>query len=125
MHDLIVKNQRLQNGVWTCDITGVPGAQAPDVQVLLQGTLQRDMTLTKTGLGDWILSVPVPAAAIADGAQTLLLVDRANLKVLAHLSLLAGEAAEQDLRATVDLLRAELDLIKRAFRDHCRRDDGL
>ena len=32
---------------------------------------------------------------------------------------IAGEAVSDDLRAEVELLRAELDMLKRAFRRHC------
>ena len=38
---------------------------------------------------------------------------------IGHVSLLAGEALGDDIRAEVALLRAELDMLKRAFRRHC------
>ena len=61
----------------------------------------------------------VPAAAIADGLQTLLVVDRASGATLASITLIGDEVTGPDLRAEVDLLRAELDMLKRAFRRHC------
>ena len=39
---------------------------------------------------------------------------------LVPLALLAGEALSQDIRAEMALMRAELDLLKQAFRRHCR-----
>ena len=40
-------------------------------------------------------------------------------EVLGSFTLIAGEALGDDLRAEVSLLRAELDMLKRAFRRHC------
>ena len=42
----------------------------------------------------------------------------ANVK-LGDFTLIAGEPLADDLRAEVELLRAELDMLKRAFRRHC------
>ena len=38
---------------------------------------------------------------------------------LAHETIIAGEVLDEDVRAEVMLLRAELDMLKRAFRRHC------
>jgi hypothetical protein len=40
-------------------------------------------------------------------------------ETLAHFTIITGVPMEDDLRAEVDLLRAELDMLKRAFRRHC------
>jgi hypothetical protein len=39
--------------------------------------------------------------------------------VLASFAFLAGDALSEDIRAEMDLLRDELDMLKRAFRRHC------
>jgi hypothetical protein len=39
--------------------------------------------------------------------------------VLEKFTLIAGDVLGDDIRAEVDLLRAELDMLKRAFRRHC------
>ncbi len=67
----------------------------------------------------WGLRVPIPADAIADGVQTLLVIEAASGRVLEKITIIAGEALADDIRAEVDLLRAELDMLKRAFRRHC------
>ncbi len=69
--------------------------------------------------GDWVLSAPIPVELISDGAQTLVVRDDTNGEMLGHISILAGVALDDDIRAEVDLLRAELDMLKRAFRRHC------
>ena len=65
------------------------------------------------------LRFPIPASAIAEGLLTFVISDTFDGEVLGHFSLMAGEAFGEDLRAEVDLLRAELDMLKRAFRRHC------
>ena len=40
--------------------------------------------------------------------------------LLGHVTLIADEALGDDIRAEMDLLRAELDMLKRAFRRHSR-----
>ena len=72
------------------------------------------------GTEEWVLRVPVPADRIADGVQTFLIRDGDSGEVLDSFALLAGEALSQDIRAEMALMRAELDLLKQAFRRHCR-----
>ena len=48
--------------------------------------------------------------------------DAATGDALAHETIFAGELVEDDIRAEVSLLRAELDLLKRAFRRHCSEE---
>ncbi|MFZ5749697.1 MAG: hypothetical protein ACOY5U_01375 [Pseudomonadota bacterium] len=43
---------------------------------------------------------------------------------LASFVVIGGAPVEADLRAEVELLRAELDLLKRAFRRHCAETEG-
>lgn len=63
--------------------------------------------------------MPIPAEAVADGVQTFVIFDAAGSTRLGDFTLIAGEAVSDDLRAEVELLRAELDMLKRAFRRHC------
>ena len=51
--------------------------------------------------------------------QTVVIADAETGEAEATVSLVAGEALAGDLRAEIDLLRAELDMLKRAFRRHC------
>lgn len=67
----------------------------------------------------WRISVPIPADRIADGVQTFVIRERASDTVLGSFSLIAGDALAEDIRAELTLLRAELDMLKRAFRRHC------
>lgn len=67
----------------------------------------------------WRVTIPVPLAAISDGIQTVLISDAVTNVILGNFTLLSGEVFDDDLRTEVGLLRAELDLLKRAFRRHC------
>ncbi len=67
----------------------------------------------------WHVRVPIPADRIADGVQTFVIRDRRAEQVLASFSIVSGDALAEDIRAEIGLLRAELDLLKKAFRRHC------
>ena len=67
----------------------------------------------------WLVSVPIPADRISDGVQTFVIRDRRAEDVLASFSIVAGDALAEDIRAELSLVRAELDMLKRAFRQHC------
>ena len=66
-----------------------------------------------------------PAEVLNEGVQTFLIRDKATGETLAHFTIITGVAMEDDMRAEVDLLRAELDMLKRAFRRHCVETIGL
>ncbi len=67
----------------------------------------------------WTVRVPIPADRIADGVQTFVIRDSRAEAVLGSFSIVAGDALAEDIRAEMSLLRAELDMLKKAFRRHC------
>lgn len=67
----------------------------------------------------WRVSVPIPVDRIADGVQTFVIRDRSADEILGNFSIIAGDALADDIRAELTLLRAELDMLKKAFRRHC------
>jgi hypothetical protein len=121
MSELSLSKIRFYNGIWEGRITNAAATGArPDIQVRHMDQLVDDVTL-KEGNTDreWELHVKVPSYAVADGVQNFLILDGATDSKLGDFTLIAGEAAADDLRAEVELLRAELDMLKRAFRRHC------
>lgn len=120
MTDLKLTKIRFRAGVWEGRVTGAETRGAPpDVQVWYLDQPVADVTLAEgEEPGIWSLRVPVPAEAIADGVQTFVISDGGGAK-LGQFCIIAGEALGEDLHAEVDLLRAELDMLKRAFRRHC------
>ena len=82
--------------------------------------------------GHWRVAAAIPAQKLSDGVQTFLLLEDAGegaepplatARHLASLSLVAGAPLEQDLRAEIDLMRSELDLVKRELRRVAARQD--
>ena len=118
MSDLTLTRIRLRNGVWEGRVGG--SKSRPDIQVLYLNQPVEGVEMNESEeAGHWNLSVPVPNQAIADGVHVFLIVDSADNTRLGDFTLLAGEVMADDLRAEVELLRAELDMLKRAFRRHC------
>ena len=110
--------QRLFEGVWTAIITGAK--EEPDLSVTHLEKQVHGAALTPTDTKcQWELKVPVPVEAICDGVLTFLVTDKKVDEVVGSFSLISGEALGDDIRAEMDLLRAELDMLKRAFRRHC------
>lgn len=112
---------RLTNGVWEGVLTrGEPGDAAPDIQVLHRDQPVAGVSVTPgPDAGMWSVKVPVPTYAIADGVHTFSITDASVGEELAHFTLMAGDVLADDIRAEIELLRAELDMLKRAFRRHC------
>ncbi len=122
MADLTLTKTRIRAGVWE----GILSAETelhfqPDVEVLhlevpvpgVTVALAPDMKKT------WHVRVPIPAELLSDGVQTFLIQDKRNGEKLQGFTIITGAVMEDDIRAEVDLLRAELDMLKKAFRRHC------
>lgn len=113
----------LSGGVWR----GLLRAdEAPGrVSLVHQGARIATAELAPAGPGEWHVTARLPAEVLNAGAAAVMLVgdeatgdepvDPGALR-LATLPLIAGEAAGEDLRAELALLRAELDLVKRELR---------
>lgn len=112
---------RFQHGVWEgLLIASDPEEQSPDIGVTLHGAPVRGVTVAKaTEPGRWVLEVPVSLEAVGDGVQTFLIVDRRREVLLESFVIMGGDAMAEDQRTEMALLRAELDMLKRAFRRHC------
>lgn len=108
---------RLIQSVWEGILTGAE--ETPQIAATHRGTVIAELELTRLDDGNWSVRIPIPAEAIADGIQTIVMTDMRDGTQIGHLTLLAGDAIDSDIRAEIDLLRAELDLLKRAFRRHC------
>ncbi len=109
----------LRNGIWTAQVTQ-KGTGVPQIEVLHLNQPVQTMKLTAMDEGTgWAMTVEVPKEAISDGVQTFTVVDKLVSETIGDFTLLAGEVLSNDIRAEVDLLRAELDMLKRAFRRHC------
>ncbi|WP_170506043.1 hypothetical protein [Ruegeria arenilitoris] len=101
---------RFENGLWQGHLQA-----EVTVEVLYLGEPLEDVRVTPADDG-WALTVPVPVKALSDGVHCFVIVDAGSSEKLGDFTIIAGSPAADDLRAEVELLRAELDMLKRAFR---------
>ncbi|MFV1440309.1 hypothetical protein VWZ88_05710 [Phaeobacter sp. JH20_36] len=121
MSQLTLTKIRFREGLWEGRITGSGhSASAPLIEVRHLDRPVRDVALTESDTaGEWSLTIPIPTEAIADGVQSFVIYDLKSDVKLGDFTLICGELTGDDLRVEVELLRAELDMLKRAFRRHC------
>jgi len=116
-----ITKTRLRAGVWQGVLVS-SDTNPPEIDVWhLESPLQ-GVTLSPIQGGnadEYLLSVPIPLAALNDGVQTFVIQSKSTGETLGSFAIIAGDPLDEDLRAEIDLLRAELDLLKRAFRRHC------
>lgn len=122
MSRITLTKTRFREGIWEGLLVAQGGGEtAPQIVASIEDRPIHGVTVSETPEpGRWVVEVPVPVAALGDGVSTVLIRDARDDSVLNSFALIAGEALADDIRAEVDLLRSELDLLKRAFRKHCR-----
>ncbi|MES2665377.1 MAG: hypothetical protein V4712_04705 [Pseudomonadota bacterium] len=110
---------RIRAGIWEGVLSGV--TTPPKIEVLhLERALTGVTVQPVPGRdGDHAVRIPIPSDLLSDGVQTFVIRDAASGDRLAHFTIITGVALEDDIRSEIDLLRAELDMLKRAFRRHC------
>lgn len=117
MSDISLIKTRIRAGVWEgilCGATAVPNIAVRHLEQMLKG-----VTVKPADGGDYTIFVPIPAQLLNDGVQTFVVQDAQTGATLASFTIITGRPLDDDLRSEIDLLRAELDLLKRAFRRHC------
>lgn len=109
---------RIMAGVWEGVLTG-PDSD-PRLELVLGDRVLGDVSVAALPdqPGTWGLRAAIPAQALADGVQVFAIRAVGDSIALAHFPVITGEAATEDLRAEVALLRAELDVLKRVLRRH-------
>lgn len=118
MSGLTLTKTRLVNGVWEGELKGVVGDEVPALSLTHLNDSLDGIKVTQEG-NRWFVRANVPVERLADGVQTFVISEADSGEKLASFALLTGEALSDDMRAEIDLLRAELDMLKRAFRRHC------
>jgi hypothetical protein len=117
---------RLAEGVWEGLLTA-PSTVSPRLRLWHQDTLLGEPETIRSeqaqsGMANWLVRFQLPSDRLSDGVQTFVIEDAESGDALALETVIAGEVLDDDVRAEVALLRAELDLLKRAFRRHCSED---
>jgi hypothetical protein len=119
MANVSLSHSRIRAGVWEAELR-CEGAM-PSIQVTHLDRPLGGVTLSplQAPSGGFALRVPIPAESLSDGVQTFLICETETGAKIGHFTILAGAGLENDIRAEIDLLRAELDMLKKAFRRHC------
>jgi len=119
MPDMQLTKTRIQAGVWEGLLTGADNL--PDIEVTHLAKPVEGATLREDpdGPGRFLVRVPIPVELLSEGVQTFLITDKATNERLASFTIVTGQPLDEDFRAEFELLRAELDMLKRAFRRHC------
>ncbi len=116
MSRLTLIRSALREGTWRGEFQ-LEG-EAPPLELRHMDQKVSDLTPEEAGEGRLTLAVPIPVERLGDGVQTFVIADSDSGERIADFTLIAGTLADDDLRAEVELLRAELDMLKRAFRRH-------
>jgi len=122
MSDLNLVKTRLQAGIWEGVLSGGLGTgDTPEIVVthLEKPVNTVAVTADPQSPGTWTVKIAIPPDLLSDGVQTFVIWDAAMEAKLASFAIVTGEPLEDDIRAELDLMRAELDLLKNAFRRHC------
>lgn len=122
MSNFSVVKTRIQAGIWEGVITSTAETDIePVIEVthLEQPIQSLAVTADSKDKDVWHLRIAIPPELLSDGVQVFEISDKGTGEKLESFSILTGEPLEDDIRAEVELLRAELDMLKRAFRRHC------
>ncbi|WP_413718059.1 hypothetical protein [Silicimonas sp. MF1-12-2] len=119
MSGATLTRMRLVNGVWEGLLSGRE-PHPPKLRIRHRDDLVGEPETSPAQDRDgWTVRFHLPLDRLSDGVQTFVIEDARTGEALAHETVIAGDEVSGDLRAELALLKAELDLLKRAFRRHC------
>lgn len=128
MTRLYLVDGKLTKGVWRAVILSQSRlGDAPLVEIVHEGAALPGTTVEAAEGGEgqqWLLRFAIPADRLSEGAQVFVVRDPARDEAIGQMTLTCGSPQESDLAAEIELLRDELDLLKRAFRRHCSETGG-
>ncbi len=105
-----------KSGIWEVEIAA---ASVPALEIHTDLGDQLAPEILSEDDGTIRVRFALPPGLLGDGIQTLVLLEPTSCTVLDALQITAGEVPDDDMRAEMALLRAEIDLLKKAFRRHC------
>ena len=112
---------RIFGGRWKGLVQMSKGAAGtPEFEVICNGATLPGLSATPVDAGAIRLDLPLPSDVVNDGLQVFLVGFQGDGGALGRFVLFAGQPVDGDSVAEIALLRAELELLKAAFRRHCR-----
>lgn len=118
MTDLTLTRTALSTGVYEAHLT-LRSDRAIDIVARHDGQDVGDVCVTRNADASYHLKITLPATLMSQGIQTMLIIDKAAHEIIDSVTIRAGDNLDEDSQAELDFLRAELDMLKRAFRRHC------
>lgn len=112
----MLQMSRLREGRWEGIVAS---ATMPKIEITHLDKPVGVPSVEEMGKGRWRVSLALPPELLNDGILSFIVFDKVQKEKIGEFIINAGLSAGEDLRAEVDLLRAELDLLKKAFRRHC------
>ncbi len=120
MSDLKLTKTGMTAGKWEGLLTGASEGSAPKICVMLYDQILQEIEPEPLdGQDSWHVTFNIKPDYLSEGVQTFLFVAADTKETLTRFSMVSGDVLADDLRAEIDLLRAELDMFKRVFRQHC------
>lgn len=121
MSKFTVVKTRIYAGIWEGIVEAETDSGAPDIEVThLENPIQSVSVVEDTAKKNtWNLRIAIPPELLMDGVQVFVISDKASGDKLDAFTVVTGEPLDDDIRGEIELLRAELDMLKRAFRRHC------
>ena len=104
------------DGIWEGVLTGTEAM--PQLSANHMGQPLDAPRIEQHPEAGWRVTLALPTSVLSDGVQTVVIAEEGSDAPLAQVHVMAGEPLDDDLRAEVQLLREELDMLKRAFRRH-------
>ncbi|WP_170333775.1 hypothetical protein [Ruegeria arenilitoris] len=103
---------RFENAIWEGHLAS---EDTPEIEVRYRDQTLPDVELVEAE-GGWTLRVPVPSSLLSEGVHSVVIWDQRSNHKLGDFTVISGSPVAEDMRAELSLLRAELDMLKRAFR---------
>lgn len=113
---------RLASGTWEGRLDGPAGAEPPTLAATCRGEEIGEPRLSPDGDRRWHVTLILPPALMSDGIQTLAIGPRGGDPLCLE-TLAFGDALDADLRADLEALRTEVEVLKRALRRHLAEGD--
>lgn len=114
--------KRITNGIYEGIFTNTKGTTtAPALELTLLGQSVGEVFIDQISdkNGTWLIRCKIPADTISDGVHSFLICAQGSSQIMDRFTIIAGDPLDDDLRSEINLLREELDMLKRAFRRHC------
>lgn len=125
MSDLTLTRSRLQAGRWEGVLKAPAEATPPPIEAVFAGAPLPGLEIAPIAErpGRWAVGFPLPLEMLSEGVQTILIRAEGG-QTLDTLSIVSGVPLEEDIRAEIDFLRAEVEMLKAALRRHLRDSEG-